>query len=325
MKQKDRGRSFVFTVNLSTECTKEEGETLGAELEKALTEANTVEKFVFQLEKGERHHLQGWLYTKNKVSYKQVHALFPDDMKEWVRRAAGTPLQCWEYCTKDETKVAGPWSKGQKPDGAGKRNDLHDFVADAKLLKTGERTLKDLQEKHIAVEARYMKYYDRVVAREWPKRTVETQCTLVWGPPATGKTTWALAEASRIYGADEVYYLPLKEHKESQQWWDQYDGQKVVIIEDADTDFMGKGYFKRLIDKVPLQVQTKGGHKNFSAAHVYITANMNEEGLFPYHDMAIARRFHHIWETAYAPAHKLNTQGTNSVEAASNAIFTQLK
>lgn len=328
---KGRGRSYVFTVNLPLELDQDEAVARGEALETAFEAkkaADRIDSYCFQLEKGAdggRYHLQGWLYMKNACEFKGVHKLFPDGWQAWVKKARGTPQQCWDYCTKEETKVWGPWTKGERPSGAGKRNDIEDFVKDAKLLKTGEKKVKDLQEDHKRIEARCMRYFDRVVAREGQKRHTLTKCILLHGPPATGKTTRAAQMAALAFPGEEPYYLPIKECKEQTQWWDNYNGEKAVIIEDAEPEFMNRNYFLRLIDKVPMQVAQKGNFKNFTGEAVYITSNYSLEGLFPYHNDAIKRRVHEVWETSYHPHHKLNAAASNSDDCASNAIFTKIK
>jgi len=325
-----RGRSYVFTLNLPLITTNDQAIEIGDLLEARLNN-NKVAKFVFQLERGgrnERAHLQGWIYMANACTYKAVHKLFEGkDWQPWVKKARGTPEQCWDYCTKNSTRVHGPWSKGDKPDGQGKRNDIKEFAMAAKGLGDGTVTIKQLQEEHRTIEARYMKYWDRVIAREQPTRNFETECTLIYGPPATGKTH-RIADIVTGMGYDlkqDVYYLPVREDSKGVQWWDGYEGQPIVVIEDAEPNFMSRGYFLRLIDKVPLQVQAKGGHKNFLARHVFVTSNYNSEGLFPFHDDAIGRRLHTIWKTDYERGYRYRLDTTVVSDCALHAVWTREK
>ena len=42
-----------------------------------------------------------------------------------LRHAKGSPEQNRKYCTKDDTRIAGPWERGEMPaSGQGKRNDI---------------------------------------------------------------------------------------------------------------------------------------------------------------------------------------------------------
>lgn len=326
-----RGRSYVFTLNLGLELTDRQAVAKAEEVYGSFQAHDAkIEKFVMQLERGganARPHLQGWVYMANPCTFKAVHALFPRGTQPWIRKARGTPQQCWEYCTKEDTKVHGPWSKGAKPDGQGKRNDIKEFAQAARGLGDGSVTVRQLQEDYKSVEARYMKYFDRVVAREQPVRTELTRCTLVTGPPATGKTK-KIMQITEQLGYDfktEVYYLPVRENDKANQWWDRYEGQPVVVIEDAEPGFMSRAYFLRLIDAVPLQVQTKGAHVNFLAKHVFISSNYTEEDLWPFYGDAVERRLHTIWRTDYAAGFRYRVDTRDASVSASHAVWSRAK
>jgi hypothetical protein len=119
----------------------------------------------------------------------------------------------------------------------------------------------------------------------------------------------------------------VKEHKDSTQWWDNYEDQKAVIIEDADVEFMNRNYFLRLIDKVPMQVQTKGGMRNLLVETVYISSNYPKEALFPYAPPQVLRRFHEVWETRYHSDHQLpdDASEAQAIDCATFAIFNRTK
>lgn len=326
-----RGRSYVFTLNLALDLTDAQAVAKAEEVYGSFEMHDAkIEKYVMQLERGganARPHLQGWIYMANPCTFKAVHALFPRGTQPWIRKARGTPQQCWEYCTKEDTKVHGPWSKGAKPDGQGKRNDIKEFAQAARGLGDGSVTVRQLQEDYKSVEARYMKYFDRVVAREQPVRTEQTRCTLITGPPATGKTK-KIMQITEQLGYDfktEVYYLPVRENDKANQWWDRYEGQPVVVIEDAEPGFMSRAYFLRLIDAVPLQVQTKGAHVNFLAKHVFISSNYTEEDLWPFFGDAVERRLHTIWRTDYAAGFRYRVDTRDGSVSASHAVWSRAK
>jgi len=66
-----------------------------------------------------------------------------------------------------------------------------------------------------------------------------------------------------------VYYLDLSGDT---VWWDGYTGQKCVVIE----EFYGQmkiGYLLKLLDRYPMQVQTKGSYVPFLAEVIFFTSN----------------------------------------------------
>lgn len=324
-----RGRSYVFTLNMKEDTSDDMANRLGAELANAWLGMSQVAQYAMQVERGgeqKRLHVQGWLYMKNACTFKAVHALFPKDTQPWVKRARGSPEQCWEYCTKNDTRVTGPWTKGTKPKGQGKRSDLSAFYEESKGLTDGKVTLEELQDTYTHVEARCTRWFDRVIDRRKPKRNWLTRCIYVHGPPGTGKTTAVMQWAKRDYNS-VPYNLPIKPDSKAQQWWDHYkftDGQ-TVMIEEFGPDTMKKEYFNRLIDATPLTVDEKGSFTQFVAKAVYITSNYDVDGGFPFADMSVIRRIHEIWQVEYHPEHKLNASGTNAEDAARNAIWTCTK
>jgi len=100
--QKTRSRSYIFTWN--TPDTDERGLM-------DLLESWGVNKYVFQLEKGEekgRLHYQGVVYFENARSFMEV--------KKMCAAMHWEATRCWksaiEYCSKDDTREKGPWTKG---------------------------------------------------------------------------------------------------------------------------------------------------------------------------------------------------------------------
>lgn len=80
------------------------------------------------------------------------------------------------------------------------------------------------------------------------------------GPTGTGKSRWAMENFPGAYW------------KQRSNWWDGYNGQKTVIID----EFYGWLPFDlclRLCDHYPLLVETKGGNVNFNSENIIFTTN----------------------------------------------------
>jgi hypothetical protein len=104
-----------------------------------------------------------------------------------------------------------------------------------------------------------------------PERTETTELHIYWGPTHTGKSHTAFEEARKL---GPVYVKP-----SDSQWWDGYEGQPSVILE----DFRGEiplAMMLRLADKYPLRVQVKGGYKQFNSKRIYITSNIDVDEWF---------------------------------------------
>lgn len=74
-------------------------------------------------------------------------------------------------------------------------------------------------------------------------------------------------------------------------WFDGYDQQEVMIMDDFRTSWFKFGFLLRLLDVYPFMVEVKGGSAEFNTNTIYITApkppqemyaNLaeNEEGQF---------------------------------------------
>lgn len=108
------------------------------------------------------------------------------------------------------------------------------------------------------------------------KRQWRTELHIYTGAPGTGKSYTARQEALNYISSqgldEEPYYLMLPT-KGAQLWWQDYNGQSVVILD----DFYGEGldidYFKRMIDEYPFKINIKNGSGEFLAKRVYVTSN----------------------------------------------------
>lgn len=112
--------------------------------------------------------------------------------------------------------------------------------------------------------------------RTWPVYT-----TVYYGPPGTGKSRRACHEA----GVDAYYVAPPEGGK---LWFDGYEGQENVVIDEFDGHFCKKTWLNRLLDRYPMRVPVKGSTVPFLAKKIWITTNKEpvswyKDGLGPLH------------------------------------------
>ena len=223
------------------------------------------EYVVWQLEKGAQgtEHLQGYAIfngTKQRT-WVNNHCV----KAHWEPRK-GSHSQAEEYVTKEDTRVAGPWVVGQvpAPKEPGKRSDL---IHLKRKLDTGA-TLKEVAEDEdlFPVVARHYKFvqlYRQLTGkqRDWP---VFTQ--VLWGPPGVGKSRKA-----RDLAGPEAFWL--SRPAGNTVWWDGYVGQEVVVIDEF-YGWIPLDMMLRLLDRYPLNVETKGGGTPIGVKKVIITSNV---------------------------------------------------
>lgn len=291
---------------------------------------------IFQLEKAPdtgKLHFQGMIMLHNPVSLVGLQKLFIP-YKPHFEVMKGTPAQAWEYCEKLESAVAGfkhPWTIGDKPTGQGARSDIHTFREDAKGLKDGTTSLEMLQDVHCSIEARHMKYFDRVVERNSRKRSWKTECHILYGDAGTGKTTAAWNTMTNL-GITDPFVLTLRSEKNrGQLWWDGYDQHDMrgVIVNEMAEGLMTIQEFNELTDAKPYNVPIKGGMRPYLARIIIFTSNDPVQnwfncagGLVP---RSIERRIDTLTEFRYDPFHMPNEGFTNVEETVKNATKRIIK
>lgn len=144
----------------------------------------------------------------------------------------------------------------------GQRTDLEKVVNLVRSGTTNLSTIADECPREYIMYNRGIREYIRAV-RPIEPRDFKTETTIFWGEPGTGKSRKAYEEAK---GFGTVYYKPRGE------WWDGYQQQTSVIID----DFYGWIKYDELLkltDRYPYQVPIKGGYEVFNSKFIFITSN----------------------------------------------------
>lgn len=159
----------------------------------------------------------------------------------------------YKYCTKE---CENPYEYGEKST-AGKRNDIK-MVRD--LLKQGKgmKTIVESVDSYQAMRSGelMLKYIEK--KRE---HTDDFKVVWIYGLSGTGKT-----------------YMTRKEHPEAyvhtgdSKWWDGYDGEDEVIIDDMRSNFCKFSTFLKMLQPQPYRVEYKGGSRELLATKFYITS-----------------------------------------------------
>lgn len=244
---------------------------------------------VYQIEEcpeTKRDHIQGYFVFKKRKRISSIKKLIGDNSLHLEKRR-GNHSEAKEYCTKDESRKQGPYVFGDDESlRVSKKRKLEDV---RERLMSGASEV-DIADEFFGLWCRYSKAFQGYRALKQRPRDFKSEVRVYYGLSGTGKSRRATYEA----GAS-AYRKPLGE------WWDGYDGESNVIID----DFYGWLRFDELLrclDRYSHRVPVKGGFVNFAPKLVIITSNVeprqwyNEERINDLRFTALTRRLDVIEE-----------------------------
>lgn len=204
-------------------------------------------------------HLQGFIQFKNPRSWNGAKMALGQQAHLSIRR--GSPQAAADYCKKDGDQIE---EFGERKDvvGQGTRSDINEFCASLKRGSSLSETSADRPDV-------FVKFHRGI--KEWAglnkcfvPRTWKSHVIVLVGDAGVGKSRWA-HDFANLLGLD-AYVKP------DGPWWDRYNQEKVVIID----DFHGNipyGEFKKILDRFPYQVPVKGAFVEFNPDWIIITSN----------------------------------------------------
>lgn len=255
-----RSRNYVFTL------FKGESEDLPKIEEE---DAPDYVSFVcWQLEKcpeSDRLHYQGYMELSRPQTFVRIK-------KDWevfscARFAvrSGTQAQCITYCEKAETRVEGPFRFGE-PKAQGKRSDL----LNVKEAIDNKRPLSELRDEFFVPFIRYGAALTEYKKFKTPERVQKTIVILIVGPSGMGKSTFGHRLAH--YLGSSVFTVA--HAKSSGLYFDGYDSNDVVLLDEMDGCVMRPTFWNGLCDKFPFTVPVHGrsGHQ-FVSKFLIVVSN----------------------------------------------------
>ena len=260
-----RSRSWCFTLNNYTADEESMVQALGRQ----------VKFLIYGREVGTQGvpHLQGYVYLKERKSLNVMKKLVPRAHFEICRGSAKENI---EYCSKSNDT----WTSGTPPKGSGpmieraERNQLLLTTPILDLVNNGDISILTVPSLEKA---------RGILSRATTPTTRTNTCGLwIYGPPGTGKTHYART----LFSESDIYI------KAQNKWWDGYQQQDVVLLDDLDTSTLGH-YLKIWTDKWPCTGEIKGGTVSLAHRHFVITSNYTPEQLWhedPVLAAAVSRR-----------------------------------
>lgn len=215
-------------------------------------------------------HLQGYIIfesTKRLSALKKIH-----QQAHW-EIAKGNSQQASDYCKKDGDYVEQGVLSQQ-----GKRTDLEKACD---MIKEGQ-SLQTVAEECPSTFVKFGRgLRDFKLLMDKPYKPDGLRGEWYVGAPGTGKSLKARTDNPNAY------------LKNQNKWFDGYAGEKVIILDDLDTNALGH-HLKIWSDRYPCTGETKGGTVNLQHDKIIVTSNYSIEALWPEDiemQKAIRRRF----------------------------------
>jgi len=184
------------------------------------------------------------------------------------------------YVFKDDTAVPGTrFELGAKPFN---RSSSTDWESTKSLAKRGA-----LDECPPDVYIRYYRSLKQISVdnMEVPPNMPDVTGLWVYGPPGVGKSFYV-----REHYGNSLYLKP------QNRWWDGYQGQKYVLLDDFDCKNVMGHYLKIWADRYSFVCESKGSSCVIRPQKFIVTSNYTPEQLHddPIVASAIRRRFYFI-------------------------------
>jgi len=225
-------------------------------------------------------HLQGYIYFKNDKTFTAVKKINP--RISW-RNANASAEANKRYCTKEDTGSffetgLMPLSKASRAKKGGEANTERWDQARANAIAGN---LDDIPSD---IYIQYYRTLKEIKKDFMPKGEdiAELDNLWIWGPAGCGKSTTA-----RRLCNDDFY------PKLMNKWWDGYQGEEVVILDDFELESHLGHHLKIWADHFSFLAETKGGMLRIRPKRIIITSNYSPHDCFPETELqnAILRRF----------------------------------
>lgn len=223
-----------------------------------------IKLFLWQLEEVSTPHIQGYIEFTTPVRLTHVKKIFPTSHAE---RRKGNRKQAVQYVTKEDSRKEGPFLIHQD----GTTLDQFLLQINQERNRSGLDIIKTkldagcsedvIADENFADWVRHYKAFREYKLLKTKPRNSFDKLIVILGPSGTGKSKFCMEQYPHAYW------------KQRSNWWDGYNGEKVVILD----EFYGWLPFDlllRLCDRYPLMLERKGGQVQCLATTVVITSNL---------------------------------------------------
>jgi len=249
--------------------------------------------FIWSLEKETTLHIQGYIELREPLRYTALKK-WPGLEKAHFEPRGGSQQEAIEYCekwkhpnnpvcaAKMHTHIEGPFIIGtpsEQLQGKARKINAAAFVG---LVRSGatDQELWDTAPSLMLLHGRKTSEI-RQAFQVVPPRDSEPFVFLFSGAPKTGKTRLAFALAKLLAkGPNDIYFVDTA--RGSGLYWDEYNGQTCVILDEMDGARCQVNFFKQMTDRYPFRVHPLGRPSvNFNSPYIFVTSNTTPSHWWP--------------------------------------------
>lgn len=210
-----------------------------------------------------RLHVQGYMQLHNPTGLQSLKKLIGNQVHFEQRR--GTYKEAITYCSKEETRVAGPLQFGDAPH-QGIKSDLSEVCSS---IQAGSiKTVNQLMMEAPSTYCRNRNGLRDLIGCTTKARTVNFRTLTVevyYGDAGTGKTR-------KVYEDNEDLYSMEQSANGSDVWFDGYEGEKTLLIDDF-YGWIRFSFILKMLDGYRLKLPVKGSYTWAEWDKVIITSN----------------------------------------------------
>lgn len=222
-------------------------------------------------------HLQGFMHFKNAVRPSTLHSLL--QVQFYVAPMRGRMEENEAYCSKaNSLEIFGEMPKRNEANGADEKDRWDEILQNAK-----DNKIDSIESKVVVQHYRTLK----MIAKDYMKapEDLDDVCGIwIFGPSGVGKS-----RLIRHWFGNSLY------DKLPDKWFDGYQGEAVVHVEDLDVYHVALGHFlKRWADRYSFHAEIKGSAMLIRPQYVCVTSQYSISEIFgkDQHTVdALARRF----------------------------------
>lgn len=194
-----------------------------------------------------RQHYQGFVILKSPQRLNAAKTIIGASKECHLEKKRGSRDQARDYCHKECSKEAPAFEWGQ---------------FDANTMESlFKKPLGELKSDYPEFYCRYYRGLERLQPKGPKWRDVQVH--VLWGESGSGKTRQVM-ELDDVYKIDPPY-----------KWWDGYEGESILLIDDFQEGDIPNGELKHLLDGYRHRLETKGSHLWALWTKIYITSNYN--------------------------------------------------